>query len=73
MFLERDRDCEGDDPLPVPDRILGHARLPLPHAEHQVRQRAVALARVLEVEHRRHNVRIELENGGKSFFDFLFV
>ena len=68
MFFECDRDCERDDPLSVPDRVLRHPRLALPHAEHQVRQRAVALARVLKVEHRRHHVWIELKMWGKVNF-----
>lgn len=60
MFFESDGDGKGDDPLPVPDWILGHPRFALSHTEHQVGQRAVALARVLKVEDRRHDVRIEL-------------
>jgi hypothetical protein len=40
VLLERDGDGERDDALTVPDGVLGHAGLTLPHPEHQVCQRA---------------------------------
>ena len=44
-MLEDDSDGVRDDPLPVPDGILGDAGIPLAHAEGQVGNAAVALAR----------------------------
>ena len=45
VVLEDDSDGVRDDPLPVPDGILGDAGIPLAHAEGQVGNAAVALAR----------------------------